>query len=259
VDFWLDIIPRLAVKKHQLKELRKIIEYILLYRPDEFGLFLDDDDSLPIKELMWALHEETGWKHIRLGHLRELAYSGLELAFTLEEKHIRPKREITQATADTLPPRLLFSAARRKAYPAILKHGLRPGSRTYVPLATTEEMALRIGKRRDHKPVLLTVHAAQAHDSGHPFFTGGDLLYLVKALPAPFLSGPPLREPAPSRKIPKKEPPKPLKPEVPEMTGSFLLDPERDPDPMRRQRRKREKERQRQRSKERRDKRRRRR
>ena len=244
------------MKKYQLKELRKIIEYILLYRPDEFGLFLDDDDSLPIKELMWVLHEETGWKHIRLGHLKELAYSGLDLAFTLEEKHIRPKREITQTTSDTLPPRLLFFAARRKAYPAILKHGLRTGSRPYVPLATTEKMALRIGKRRDPKPILLTVHAARAHDSGHPFFTCGDLLYLVKTLPARFLSGPPLREPPPHRKIPKKEPPKPLKPEVPEMTGSFLLDPERDPDPMRRQRRKWEKERKRQRSKERRDKRR---
>ncbi|MEE9529621.1 MAG: RNA 2'-phosphotransferase, partial [Syntrophobacteria bacterium] len=230
------------MKKYQLKELGKIIEYILFHRPDEFGLFLDDDDSLPIKELMWALHEETGWKHIRLGHLKELAYSGLELAFTLEEKQIRPKREITATTSDTLPPRLLFFAARRKAYPAILKHGLRPGSRPYVPLATTEEMALRIGKRRDLKPILLTVQTAQAHDSGHPFFTCGDLLYLVKTLPALFLSGPPLREPPPSRKIPKKEPPKPLKPEVPEMPGSFLLDPERDPDPMRRQRRKREKE-----------------
>lgn len=247
------------MKKHQLKELGKIIEYILLYRPDEFGLFLDDDDSLPIKELMWALHEETGWKHIRLGHLKELAYSGLELAFTLEEKHIRPKREITQTTSDTLPPRLLFLAARRKVYPAILKHGLRPGSRPYVPLATTEEMALRIGRRRDPKPILLTVHAAQAHDSGHPFFTCGDLLYLVNALPARFLSGPPLQEPPPSRKIPKKEPPKLLKPEIPKMSGSFLLDIERDPDPMRRHRRKREKEQKRQRSKERRDKKRRRR
>lgn len=246
------------VKKYQLKELKKIIEYILLYRPDEFGLFLDNDSSLPIKELMWALHEETGWKHIRLGHLKELAYSGLELAFILEEKHVRPNREIAQTSADTLPT-LLFFAARRKAYPVILKHGLRPGGRDYVPLATTEEMALRIGKRRDSKPILLTVHAAQAHESGHPFFTCGDLLYLVNALPADFLSGPPLREPPPSRKIQKKEPPKPLKPEVPEMTGSFLLDPERDPDPMRRQRRKREKERKRQRTKERREKRRRRR
>jgi len=248
-------MARLTVKKYQLKELGKLIEYILFHRPDEFGLFLDDDDSLPTKELMWALHEETGWKHIRLGHLKELAYSGLEFAFTLEETKIRPKREVTKTASDTLPPRLLFFAARRKAYPVILKHGLRPGSRPYVPLATTEEIALRIGKRRDPKPVLLTVHAAQAHDSGHPFFTCGDLLYLVKTLPAPFLSGPPLREPPPSRKIPKKEPPKPLKLEVPEMTGSFLLDPERDPDPMRRQRRKREKEQKRQRTKERRDKR----
>ncbi|MFA9433433.1 MAG: RNA 2'-phosphotransferase [Deltaproteobacteria bacterium] len=249
---------RLTVKKYQSKELGKLIEYILFHRPDEFGLFLDDDDSLPIKELMWALHEETGWKHIRLGHLKELAYSGLELAFTLEETQIRPKREVSKTASDTLPPQLLFFGARRKAYPVILKHGLRPGSRLYVPLATTEEMALRIGKRRDPKPILLTVHAAQAHDSGHPFSTCGDLLYLVKTLPAPFLSGPPLREPPPSRKIPKKEPPKPLKSEVPEMTGSFLLDPERDPDPMRRQRRKREKEQKRQRTKERRDKKRRR-
>jgi hypothetical protein len=64
-------MPRLTVKKYQLKELGKLIEYILFHRPDEFGLFLDDDDSLPIKELMWALHEETGWKHIRLGHLKD--------------------------------------------------------------------------------------------------------------------------------------------------------------------------------------------
>ena len=114
------------MKKYQSKELGKLIEYILFHRPDEFGLFLDDDDSLPIKELMWALHEETGWKHIRLGHLKELAYSGLELAFTLEETQIRPKREVSKTASDTLPPQLLFFGARRKAYPVILKHGLRP-------------------------------------------------------------------------------------------------------------------------------------
>ena len=33
------------MKKYQLKELGKLIEYILFHRPDEFGLFLDDDDS----------------------------------------------------------------------------------------------------------------------------------------------------------------------------------------------------------------------
>ena len=244
--------------KYQLKELGKIVEYILLHRPDEFGLFLDDDGSLPIKELMRALHEEKGWKHIRFGHLKELAYSPLELAFTLEDKHIRPKHARDRITSAAVPPRLLFYAAKRKTYPVILKHGLRPGGRPYVPLATSEEIALRIGRRRDPKPILLTVHAVRAHDGGHAFFRCGELLYLVKTLPPPFLSGPPLREPPKPRKVSRPQITEPGEKTVPEMTGSFFLDPERDPDPMRRERRKRDKERKRQRSRERRHKRRRR-
>ncbi len=245
--------------KYKLKELGKIIEYILHHRPDEFGLFLDDDGCLPIKDLMWALHEEPGWKHVRHGHLKELAYSGQQLPFTIEEKHIRSKSSPSQTEPDVVPPRLLYFAARRKAYPAIRKHGLRPGGRPYVPLATTEEMAFRIGKRRDPEPILLTVLATRAHNSGHRFLNCGELLYLVKNLPAPFLSGPPLRESRQPRKVSKPRIPTAREPGDPDMVGSFLLDPARDPDPMRRQHWKKEQERKRQISRERRRKRRRRR
>jgi putative RNA 2'-phosphotransferase len=240
------------VRKYQLQELGKLIEYILLYRPDEFGLFLDDDGSLPIKELMWAFHEEEGWKHIRLGHLKELAYSQFESSFTLEENCIKPKQPREQICSTTVPPRLLFHAARRKAYLVILKHGLKPAGRPYVPLATTEEAALRIGRRRDPKPILLTVQAAQAHDKGQVFYLCGKFLYLVKTLPPSFLSGPPVRESSKPAKVSRPKVAEPRKVDVPEMVGSFLLDPARDPDPMRRERRKRDKERKRQRSRERR-------
>jgi putative RNA 2'-phosphotransferase len=240
------------MKKYQVQELGKIIEYILFYRPDEFGLFLDDDGSLPIKELMWALHEEKGWKHIRLGHLKELAYSQLELAFTLEGSSIKPREATEQNSTVLIPPRLLYHAVRRKAYPVILKHGLRPGGRPYVPLAATEQIALRIGRRRDPKPILLTIHAVLAHDKGQVFYGCGELLYLVRTLPPPFLSGPPLREPSKPGKVSRPKAPVSDKIDIPEMTGSFLLDPARDPDPMRRERRKKDKERKLQRSRERR-------
>jgi putative RNA 2'-phosphotransferase len=240
------------VKKYRLQELGKIIEYILLYRPDEFGLFLDDDGSLPIKELMWALHEEEGWKHIRLGDLKELVYSQFESAFILGENCIKPKQPRGEINVSSVPPRLLFYGAKRKAYPVILKHGLRPAGRPYVPLATTEEIALRIGRRRDPKPILLTIHAAQAHDEGHAFSLGGEFLYLAKTLPPSFLSGPPLRESAKPAKVSRPKFPEPRKADTPEMIGSFLLDPAQDPDPMRRERRKKDKERKRQRSRERR-------
>jgi len=246
------------VRKYRLQELGKIIEYILHYRPDEFGLFLDEDGSLPIKELMWALHEEEGWKHIRLGHLKELAYSQFEAAFILEENRIIPKQPREKIHSSAVPPRLLFYGARRKAYPVILKHGLRPAARPYVPLATTEEIASRIGKRRDPKPIILTIHAARAHEKGHNFSLAGEFLYLVKTLPSTFLSGPPLRESAKPAKVSRPKAPEPHRVAVPEMMGSFLLDPARDPDPMRRERRKKDKDRKLQRSRERRHKRRRR-
>jgi putative RNA 2'-phosphotransferase len=239
------------MSKHRLKELGKIIEYILLYRPDEFGLFLNDDGSLPIKELMWALHEETGWKHVRHGHLKELAHSGLQVAFTIGDTHIEPTRTPNHTQTNVVPPRLLFFAARRKGYPVIRKHGLKPGGRPYVPLATTEAMAIRIGRRRDPKPILIEVHAAQAHQEGHRFHGCGEFLYLAEPLPSSFLTGPPPQEPV---EVLKTSRPKSLRikeSEEFEMPGSFHLDLSKDPDILRRERRKQQQERKRQISQER--------
>lgn len=235
------------MRKHQLKELNKIIEYVLWHRPDEFGLFLNDDGSLPIKELMWALHEEPGWGYVRPDHLKELAYSRLQLTFTVGETHIKAKSVPSHTAPAVNFPRLLFFAARRKAYPVILKHGLAPGSRAYVPLATTEEMALRIGKRREQEPVMLTVHATQAGESNQPFLCCGELLYLVTTLPPDFLSGPPLIEAAERRKVPKRQSlPRVIESEPRQMPGSFLFDPSRDLEPLKRERRKKQDERKRQ-------------
>jgi putative RNA 2'-phosphotransferase len=216
--------------KHQLKELAKIIDYILLHRPDEFGLFPEDDGSLPIKDLLWALHEEPGWSYVRPSHLKELAYSGIPVNFSLHDAHLRPSSSSPFVLAASTPPRFLFHGARRQAYPVILKHGLRPGARAHVALATTEEMALRIGRRRDEKPVLLTVHATRAHEAGSQFLRCGELLYLVNELAVNFLSGPPPDQVEAPVKEAKKPPEAPGR-EIFETPGSFFLDPARVPDP----------------------------
>jgi len=212
--------------KHQLKDLAKIIDYILFRRPDEFGLFPDEDGSLPIKELIWALHEEPGWSYVRPTHLKELAYSSLRVNFSLHETHIRPKVASPLGLALTPPPRFLFHGARRQAYKAILDQGLRPSGRGQVALASTEEMALRIGSRRDAQPVLLTIDAARAHEAGHQFVRCGELLYLVRELPALFMTGPPLEQVHPPAKVPRKTPEASDR-EIWQTPGSFLLDPGR--------------------------------
>ncbi|MGE5311513.1 MAG: RNA 2'-phosphotransferase, partial [Nitrospirota bacterium] len=146
------------------------------------------------------------------------------------DTHIRPKAPFPVRPAVTAPPRFLFHGARRQAYQTILQHGLRPGGRGHVALASTEEMALRIGRRRDAKPVLLTIHAALAHEAGHEFVRCGELLYLARELPAPFIAGPPPEQVRPPAKAPRKSP-EVTDPAVWQTPGSFLLDPARVPHP----------------------------
>jgi putative RNA 2'-phosphotransferase len=73
-----------------------------------------------------------------------------------------------------------------------LEHGLKPIGRQYVHLATTKELALRIGKRRDPEPVLVEIHALRAHQDGILFYQANELIFLVDSLPPQYLSGPPL-------------------------------------------------------------------
>jgi len=182
--------------KYRRERLSKLLSYILRHRPDEYGLVLDAEGYVPLKELIQALHEEEGWSFVRVDHLQEIALTSDRVRFEMEGGRIRAtyghslpiKIEYERAE----PPNTLFHGTRRRAYPVILEQGLRPMGRQYVHLATTRELALRIGKRRDPEPVLLEVHALRAHEEGIPFYRANELIFLVDSLPPQYLSGPPL-------------------------------------------------------------------
>lgn len=66
-------------------------------------------------------------------------------------------------------------------------------SRQYVHLSGTIEMALTVGHRRDGKPALLEIRAAEAHAAGIMFGTpsgGNDNVYLAANIPAAFIDFP---------------------------------------------------------------------
>ena len=219
--------------RQQRQALSRFLIYVLGHRPDEFGLVLDEQGFVPLKELLMAVKEEEGWSFVRESHISELLREPDRTGFEVRDKMIRvqPKDPALVSGPPEIvsPPNLLYHAARRKAHPAILGRGLGPGPRPWVPLFTTRDMALRVGKRRDSQPVLLTIHAARAEAHGVIFTRPQELIYLVESLAPEFLTGPPLPKERPvaekKKKTSKPEPPTP---------GSFLLDPNHDPDPGRR-------------------------
>ncbi len=210
----------LEVARRQPKQLAKLLHYILGHRPDEFGLVPQLDGFTPLKDLHQAIKEEEGWSYVRIADIREVLM--IEPGrFELAEDRIRlHPGQISGPVIDRgplVPPEFLYYGARRKAYPHIMRKGLFPTRYPYVCLASQKELALRIGRRRDPKPILITVYGARAHEEGIRFFRIRELIYLVESLPSTYLEGPPVPKEKP---VPKKPPERPAY----QLPGSFEMD-----------------------------------
>ena len=208
------------------KQLEKLISYVLARRPDEFGLVLDDKGFVRLKDLLKAISEEPGWGYVRKSHIQEVLLTCCKQSFVLQDDKISAvfRDRALNPDEEIIPPKLLYHCVRRRAYPVVCKQGVIPLGRARVLLATTEELAQRIGRRRDPAPVLLTVQAQRAFEAGVTFSKQGELIYMTDHVPVGYFTGPPL----PREK--KKEDPKPKKESdtIPEaLPGSFTFDAER--------------------------------
>lgn len=213
--------------KFTRKKLSKLMSYILRHRPDEFGLVLDEEGFVSLKELHRAIVEEEGWSFVRMPYLQEVVNTCDKQRFEIKEGKIRAYYghsvpiKITYEPIE--PPKILFHGTRRKTYPVILEKGLKPMGRQYVHLTTQKELALRIGRRRDPEPVLLEVQAKRAYEDGIIFYRANELIYLVDYLSTEYIVGPSLK------KLNIERPKERKTKEVRELPGSFFLDLTKEP------------------------------
>ena len=235
---WLLRSLILGKRNHQFKveNLSRLLVYILGHRPDEFGLVPDSDGFVTYKELLQAIHEEPDWHYVRRSHINEVLLGKDRHLFQPGDNRIRAsdirwRLDIDNPTQTI--PKLLLTPVRRKAHPVVMEKGLRSAQGRYLVLSPDQEMAGRIGSRRDQKPVLLEVMADAAQSEGVLFYPFGNL-FLSPEIPARFISGPPVpKEILDKGKDvePKKEK---IMPRQAVLTpGTFPLDSSRDPDPYR--------------------------
>lgn len=205
------------------KKLAKFLSYILGRRPDEFGLIPDVDGYVKIKELLKAMNEEEGWRHVRRASIDEVIISIPAPPVEIDDNRIRAEdREnlpLIKPAEDL--PRLLYTCVRKKAHPVVLDKGISPlGGYPYVILSSDQKLAQRMGKRIDSTPVLLTVQVQWSEGMGVEFRKFGESLYLAEYIPVGGFTAPPLpKEKADDKKKEDiKEEPKPKTP------GSFFID-----------------------------------
>ncbi len=192
------------------KTLAKTLAAIGCHMPDAFGLFWDEDGTMPWKEFLRALHEDPGLRFVRDAHLQEIDFLGIEMPFRLEDRVLRLKdSEPVPQYRPAVPPRRLYFAIRRKQYRHAAANGLLASGRPFMPLAVDKDLALRIARRRDPDPVAVDILAAEAHESGIVFLKSGEQLFLAAHLPVRFLVFPKMSleflEPEPAKRRAPKE------------------------------------------------------
>ncbi len=208
-----------------LKQLAKLIDYILARRPDEFGLVPDGQGFVRIKDLLKAIGEEDGFKYVRRGHLDEIRLSLADRSFEIVDNRIRAvdRRHLPEPAPASDLPKLLYTCVRRKAYPHVSEKGIVPSWHSRVVLSSSRQLARRMGKRMDAAAVELTVQVAHCRQQGVNFFQAGQSLFVADRIPAGCFSGPPLPREKPAVAATER----PAHPEQQPTPGSFFIDLEK--------------------------------
>lgn len=211
----------------QDRRLSKIIGYMLGKAPEEFGLMPDEEGFVKIRELLKALHEEEGWRHVRPATLNELSMALPEVSFEIRDSRIRSSQraELTPPVIAHALPRCLYTSVRVRAYSHVTLKGVTPSDHRRVLLFADREQAEKIGRRKSLDSITLTVHTEKAEQQGVIFYRAGEKLYLADYIPAECFSGPLLpREKKQVKKRPHETSAPPVE-EIHNQAGAFFLKP----------------------------------
>lgn len=211
-------------QQHSPAKLAKFLDYILGRRPDEFGLVPDGEGFIKIKDLLKVMHEEEGWGYVHQGALNEVVVSLPDAPVEIADTRVRAVNRdlLPVSTVPDSLPKLLYTAVRSKAHPVVVENGILPlGGLPYVVMSSDRAMALRIGRRIDAAPVLLTVQVEWAAQSGVEIQQFGEKLYLAESIPVGAFTAPPLPKEISEPKPKKKASEEIARAKTP---GSFMLD-----------------------------------
>ena len=171
------------------KTLAKILTTIACTLPHEYGLFWDDDGTMPWKEFYWALQEDPRLRFVRESTLKELALLGHPLPFSLDGSRLRLVSMASKISErpSVEPPDRLFTGIRLRRLAVVRLDGLRAVPRSYVPLWAEKDTAERMARRGTVDPLVLEVRAREAHGAGSLFYHAGDGFFLTRSVDAAYV------------------------------------------------------------------------
>lgn len=168
------------------RQISKYLSFILRHNPADIGLKLDDHGWADIGELI-----KKAKYHLTRELLEEIVRTNDKQRFKVDGNRIRASQghsiDVNLELVEKEPPGHLYHGTSRKKTSLIWLNGLKKMNRNHVHLSTTVEIAIKVGRRRDLKPVILRISAGNMYKEGFKFYLSDNGVWLTDKVPSKFL------------------------------------------------------------------------
>lgn len=145
--------------------------------------------------------DEHGWRKVSdlvvnygftLEELREIVATNNKQRYEFSEDmtRIRARQghsiEVDVELAEATPPVMLYHGTAKAFVKSIMSQGIQKGTRLYVHLSITIDMATKIGERHG-EPAVLVIDAKRMHEDGIKFFLSRNGVWLTEFVDAKYI------------------------------------------------------------------------
>ena len=179
---------KFLTNERELDNLGRLMAGVLRHFPERFGLRMDDHGWVDIREFLTAAQARRRDLHwLRSHHLQALIETDPKGRYQYKNGTIRATYGHSFDVDLELPtddiPKSLFYPSTEEEVDILLETGIRPSDRKMVHLSKTYEDAETAGKHRVESPIILSVNAKKAMDSGIVIQRAGKTVYITNEIP----------------------------------------------------------------------------
>jgi putative RNA 2'-phosphotransferase len=170
-----------------LTDKSKYLSYLLRHKPEAARLTLDKEGWCRVDQLL-ANTDITEAELLQIvAEDTKGRYSFDAFATSVRANQGHSTKDVRLSFKSAVPPTVLYHGTADSAVDSIMKSGLVPMNRHHVHLSADLDTAQVVGGRRKKGTVIFEVDTKTMLANGYKFFLSENGVWLVDAVPPPFL------------------------------------------------------------------------
>ena len=172
--------------------LSKIVSHALRHEPEKYGLVLDKNGWVSLKQLVNFLNANfIEWSSLKVSDIEDMIKQSVKIRHEILGGKIRAtyghstQDKLTKKSAE--PPEYLYHGTTLEKLSSIKKQGLKRMQRQYVHLSKDKETALLVAKRWKSAFIILTIKSKEAHRQGIKFYPESNNIWLSDKISSEFI------------------------------------------------------------------------